>query len=149
MAKALDFVRQIAVARIMMPKSAVRLSAGRTAMSDELQALCFLAGANSIFYGEKLLTTGNPDTERDQAQRTQQAFGGSASQPVRVASNPQRGGSYAGGAPSYSGGSSSQWGADDDVPANAGFDVDLPPTEEETGRGSARKDSLDVPDFLK
>jgi biotin synthase len=45
----------------------VRLSAGREAMSDELQALCFLAGANSIFYGEKLLTTGNPDTERDQA----------------------------------------------------------------------------------
>ena len=50
-----------------MPASMVRLSAGREAMSDELQALCFLAGANSIFYGEKLLTTGNPDTERDQA----------------------------------------------------------------------------------
>jgi len=68
--KALDpfeFVRTIAVARITMPASMVRLSAGREAMSDELQALCFLAGANSIFYGEKLLTTGNPDTERDQA----------------------------------------------------------------------------------
>src|SRR3546814_19781465 len=50
-----------------MPASMVRLSAGREAMSDELQALCFAAGANSIFYGEKLLTTGNPDTERDMA----------------------------------------------------------------------------------
>ena len=63
----LDFVRTIAVARIMMPKSMVRLSAGREEMSDELQALCFLAGANSIFYGEKLLTTGNPDTASDHA----------------------------------------------------------------------------------
>ncbi len=62
-----EFVRTIAVARILMPKSMVRLSAGRESMSDELQALCFLAGANSIFYGEKLLTTGNPDTERDLA----------------------------------------------------------------------------------
>jgi biotin synthase len=62
-----EFVRMIAVARIAMPRSMVRLSAGRESMSDELQALCFLAGANSIFYGEKLLTTGNPDTERDQA----------------------------------------------------------------------------------
>jgi len=61
----LEFVRTIAVARILMPHSHVRLSAGRTGMSDELQALCFLAGANSIFYGEKLLTTGNPDTEHD------------------------------------------------------------------------------------
>jgi biotin synthase len=60
-----DFVRTIAVARILMPRAQVRLSAGRTEMSDELQALCFLAGANSIFYGEKLLTTGNPDVERD------------------------------------------------------------------------------------
>ena len=62
-----EFVRTIAVARILMPRSMVRLSAGREAMSDELQALCFFAGANSIFYGEKLLTTGNPDTERDRA----------------------------------------------------------------------------------
>jgi biotin synthase len=60
-----DFVRMIAVARILMPASHVRLSAGRAEMSDELQALCFMAGANSIFYGEKLLTTGNPDTEHD------------------------------------------------------------------------------------
>ena len=62
-----DFVRTIAVARILMPHSHVRLSAGRESMSDELQALCFLAGANSIFYGEKLLTTGNPEAERDRA----------------------------------------------------------------------------------
>ena len=63
----IDFVRVIAIARILMPRSLVRLSAGRTGMSDEMQALCFLAGANSIFYGEKLLTTGNPDTESDHA----------------------------------------------------------------------------------
>ena len=62
-----DFVRAIAVARILMPRAHVRLSAGRSEMSDELQALCFLAGANSIFYGEKLLTTGNPDVAADQA----------------------------------------------------------------------------------
>ncbi len=62
-----EFVRTIAVARIMMPRSYVRLSAGRTDMNDETQALCFLAGANSIFHGEKLLTTGNPDTEHDEA----------------------------------------------------------------------------------
>ncbi len=61
----LDFVRTVAAARIVLPRSMVRLSAGRSAMSDELQALCFLAGANSIFYGEKLLTTGNPETEHD------------------------------------------------------------------------------------
>jgi biotin synthase len=60
-----DFVRTIAVARILMPQSHVRLSAGRDGMSDELQALCFLAGANSIFYGEKLLTTANPDAGHD------------------------------------------------------------------------------------
>ena len=61
-----EFVRTIAVARILMPASMVRLSAGRAEMSDELQALCFFAGANSIFHGEKLLTTGNPDVEADQ-----------------------------------------------------------------------------------
>ncbi len=60
-----DFVRSIAVARLLMPRSFVRLSAGRESMSDELQALAFLAGANSIFYGEKLLTTGNPDVDKD------------------------------------------------------------------------------------
>ena len=63
----LEFVRTIAVARIMMPASVVRLSAGRTGMSDELQALCFFAGANSIFYGDKLLTTDNPEAARDRA----------------------------------------------------------------------------------
>lgn len=61
------FVRTVAVARILMPESRVRLSAGRTEMSDEMQALCFLAGANSIFYGDKLLTTGNPQLDRDRA----------------------------------------------------------------------------------
>jgi biotin synthase len=68
--KALDsfeFVRTIAVARIAMPRAVVRLSAGRQALSDEAQALCFHAGANSIFYGERLLTTGNPDHEKDLA----------------------------------------------------------------------------------
>jgi biotin synthase len=64
---AIEFVRTIATARILMPASYVRLSAGRAEMTDEMQALCFLAGANSIFYGEKLLTTGNPDTARDDA----------------------------------------------------------------------------------
>jgi len=64
---ALDFVRMIAVARILMPASHVRLSAGREDMSDETQALCFLAGANSIFYGEKLLTTANPAADKDRA----------------------------------------------------------------------------------
>ena len=61
----LEFVRTIAAARITMPKAMVRLSAGRQQMPDAVQALCFLAGANSIFYGDKLLTTGNPETDRD------------------------------------------------------------------------------------
>ena len=60
-----EFVRTIAAARITMPTSYVRLSAGRQQMSDELQALCFMAGANSMFYGERLLTTDNPDADRD------------------------------------------------------------------------------------
>ena len=63
----LEFVRTIAVARITMPTARVRLSAGREQMSEAVQALCFLAGANSIFYGDKLLTTGNPQSERDRA----------------------------------------------------------------------------------
>jgi biotin synthase len=63
----LEFVRTIAVARITMPTARVRLSAGREQMSEAIQALCFLAGANSIFYGDKLLTTGNPQSERDRA----------------------------------------------------------------------------------
>ncbi|GJL75183.1 biotin synthase BioB [Nitrosomonas sp.] len=63
----LEFVRTIAAARITMPKAMVRLSAGRREMSEAIQALCFLAGANSIFYGDKLLTTGNPEVQQDQA----------------------------------------------------------------------------------
>ena len=63
----LDFVRTVAVARITMPKAMVRLSAGRREMGEAVQALCFLAGANSIFYGDKLLTTGNPDVDADRA----------------------------------------------------------------------------------
>jgi biotin synthase len=62
-----EFVRTIAVARITMPKAAVRLSAGRRELGDAIQALCFFAGANSIFYGDKLLTTGNPDVAADRA----------------------------------------------------------------------------------
>lgn len=61
----LEFIRTIAVSRIVMPKSHVRLSAGRQGMSEQTQALCFMAGANSIFYGEKLLTTGNPEADKD------------------------------------------------------------------------------------
>jgi biotin synthase len=61
-----EFVRTVAAARIAMPKARVRLSAGRREMGDAVQALCFMAGANSIFYGDKLLTTGNPDTEADE-----------------------------------------------------------------------------------
>lgn len=63
----LEFVRTIAVARITMPKAVLRLSAGRTEMSDSMQALCFMAGANSIFYGEELLTTANPQQNKDRA----------------------------------------------------------------------------------
>ncbi|MDH5594606.1 MAG: biotin synthase, partial [Gammaproteobacteria bacterium] len=63
----LEFVRMIAVARILMPQSWVRLSAGRESMSDEMQALCFLAGANSMFYGDQLLTTPNPEKDKDKA----------------------------------------------------------------------------------
>lgn len=62
-----EFVRTIAVARLLMPASYVRLSAGREQMTDELQAMCFFAGANSLFYGERLLTTENPDINRDKA----------------------------------------------------------------------------------
>ena len=61
-----EFIRMIAIARIIMPQSYVRLSAGRESMSDEMQALCFMAGANSIFYGNKLLTADNPENEKDQ-----------------------------------------------------------------------------------
>ncbi len=61
----IEFVRTIALARILMPRSHVRLSAGREDMSDEMQAMCFFAGANSIFTGEKLLTAGNPEEDKD------------------------------------------------------------------------------------
>ncbi len=77
-----DFVRSIAVARILMPEAHVRLSAGRTEMNDELQALCFFAGANSIFYGERLLTTGNPQNDRDRALFTRLGIHPEASTPV-------------------------------------------------------------------
>ena len=63
----LEFVRTIAATRIAMPKAYVRLSAGRERMSEAVQALCFMAGANSVFYGDKLLTTGNPEAARDRA----------------------------------------------------------------------------------
>jgi biotin synthase len=63
----LEFVRTIAVARITMPKARVRLSAGRRQMGEAVQAMCFMAGANSIFYGDKLLTTGNPEVIEDRA----------------------------------------------------------------------------------
>jgi len=74
-----EFVRTVAIARLVMPNSVVRLSAGRAEMSDELQALCFYAGANSIFYGEKLLTTGNPDVAHDR-----ELFGRLGLKPMQV-----------------------------------------------------------------
>ncbi|TXH68198.1 MAG: biotin synthase BioB [Thiothrix sp.] len=76
----LDFIRTIAVARVLMPKSYVRLSAGRTEMSDETQAWCFFAGANSMFYGDRLLTTDNPDENHDM-----QLFARLGIQPERAA----------------------------------------------------------------
>jgi biotin synthase len=79
----LELVRMIATARILMPRARVRLSAGRMSLSREAQLLCFFAGANSIFYGEKLLTTGNPDTSEDQALL---AAAGLRAAPVEVAS---------------------------------------------------------------
>ena len=80
----LEFIRTIAVARITMPTSMVRLSAGREQMADSMQALCFLAGANSIFYGEKLLTTGNPAAESDRA-----LFAKLGISPMAAASTPK------------------------------------------------------------
>ena len=62
----IELVRTVATARILMPNSVIRLTAGRTEMSDELQAMCFFAGANSVFIGDKLLTEGNPELENDQ-----------------------------------------------------------------------------------
>jgi biotin synthase len=83
-----EFVRTIAVARLLMPRSMVRLSAGREALSDGTQALCFLAGANSIFYGERLLTAANPEAERDQ--RLLQRLGLEV-QPAESAAHPTHG----------------------------------------------------------
>jgi biotin synthase len=77
-----EFVRVIAVARILMPASYVRLSAGRDEMSDEVQALCFFAGANSIFYGDKLLTTGNPSANEDLALLTRLGMKPEAPPPI-------------------------------------------------------------------
>ncbi len=93
-----DFIRTIAVARIMLPQAQVRLSAGRESMSDELQALAFLAGANSIFYGEKLLTTGNPDVARDQALLRRLGMQ-PEDLPQAVASDPAANGATANAAP--------------------------------------------------
>jgi biotin synthase len=86
-----DFVRIIAVARILMPAAHVRLSAGREEMSDELQALCFMAGANSIFYGEKLLTTGNPDVARDRTLFARLGLSPEAATAAPAAAVPVRG----------------------------------------------------------
>jgi len=86
----LEFVRTIAVARILMPRSHVRLSAGREQMSDELQALCFQAGANSIFYGEKLLTTGNPDVEHDRALFARLGLRAEAAETTAESAGPER-----------------------------------------------------------
>ena len=92
-----DFIRAIAVARILMPHAAVRLSAGRTEMNDETQALCFFAGANSIFYGEKLLTTENPQNAKDRALferlgiEVQAAAGKSCAGPQAAAEAPAEG----------------------------------------------------------
>lgn len=83
---AIEFVRTIATARLMMPASFVRLSAGRTEMSDEMQALCFFAGANSIFAGDKLLTAGNPEDDADAA-----LFGRLGLKPMALQSGAERG----------------------------------------------------------
>ncbi|MEM1140886.1 MAG: hypothetical protein AAGH45_13490, partial [Pseudomonadota bacterium] len=80
----LEFVRTIAVARLVMPRSMVRLSAGREEMSDEVQALAFLAGANSIFLGEQLLTTKNPETDKDR-----KLFDALGLKPMVVAESPE------------------------------------------------------------
>ena len=81
----LEFVRTVSAARIMLPRSVVRLSAGREDMSDELQALCFLAGANSLFHGERLLTTPNPAVQRDQALFAELGLRGGMPEPQPIA----------------------------------------------------------------
>ncbi len=89
----LEFVRCIAVARILMPGAMVRLSAGRTQLSREAQVLCFLAGANSIFYGERLLTTPNPEADADD--RLLDELGLRRLVPVAAASPPESAGGRA------------------------------------------------------
>src|SRR5690606_32019320 len=83
-----EFVRTVAVARITMPRAVVRLSAGRREMGDAIQALCFLAGANSIFYGDKLLTTDNPDVQADQDLFARLGLIASEADPHRNAAQP-------------------------------------------------------------
>ena len=89
-----DFIRIIAIARIMMPKSAVRLSAGRESMNEQTQALCFMAGANSIFYGCKLLTTPNPEEDRDRALFAKLGLHGMPLPPNATDNAPPRPGMY-------------------------------------------------------
>jgi biotin synthase len=84
----LELVRVIAAARVMMPASYVRLSAGRSAMSDELQALCYLAGANSVFYGDRLLTTPNAEVDRDRTLFARLGLSFEEAEPERIAPGP-------------------------------------------------------------
>src|SRR5690606_3722531 len=84
-----EFVRTVAVARITMPRAVVRLSAGREAMNDAMQALCFMAGANSIFYGEQLLTTANPQLTQDQQLFQRLGLTAAPDQPATACSKPQ------------------------------------------------------------
>ncbi|MCP3425531.1 cell division protein FtsZ [Rothia sp. AR01] len=109
------------------------------ALGDEARVTVIAAGFDSL---NPETNSSNGHQAAQQAARQQQSFGGGSKQPAQAASAPQRGGSYAG---------ASQWQDHSDVPANAGFDVDLPPAVEpqEESVGSSRKDSLDVPDFLK
>ncbi|MCT1367765.1 MULTISPECIES: cell division protein FtsZ [Kocuria] len=119
------------------------------ALGDEARVTVIAAGFDSL---NPETNSNNNNAAANQAQRTQQTYGGGSSQPAKVASNPQRGGNSYSGNSSFSGGSSSQWQDDSDVPANAGFDVDLPPAVDPNGESGAKKsgkDSLDVPDFLK
>lgn len=119
------------------------------ALGDEARVTVIAAGFDSL---NPETNSNNNNAAANQAQRTQQTYGGGSSQPAKVASNPQRGGNNYSGNSSFSGGSSSQWQDDSDVPANAGFDVDLPPAVDPNGESGAKKsgkDSLDVPDFLK
>lgn len=118
------------------------------ALGDEARVTVIAAGFDTL---DPETNSNSTNAAANQAQRTQQAFGGGASQPARVANNPQRGsGSYA-GSQGFGSSKGSSWQQQDDVPANAGFDVDLPPVVESEGEssGRSRKDSLDVPDFLK